>query len=451
MYCTKCGTKLPDGAQFCPKCGTVQKQQHSKRPNEEQAHKELEVVVSAAQQGNRSAMEELIRRSQSVVYYNCLKLLGNETTAQDTTQEVFISVFQKLNTLKNPKAYIAWVQRITLNKCKDRLAATDPLIFVDEYYEDSDRDNEFLVSDDNAVPDKALDNDETRHMIRDLVNQLPVEQRMCVLMFYYDGMSVREIAGVLGVSENTVKSRLNYARNKLKAGIEGYERDGIKLYSAAPMAVLSCLRHFLRQDAEASVSGQSAQQIIQSVLSNSDISSTIAKKAAEPALRVSRESGKAVSGVSKATAVGQGTKAVAGAAAKAAGSHIAGKIIAGVLAAAVLAGGGFFIHKSGVFEKQEEPVAVISQAYEPATADDETPLDDEPEQANEEIEMEIEEPLSTESGLEAVYAAYLELIQEKQSSLDVPLMNWDTTAPEERRQTVAVTDVWGDETPMSLS
>ena len=449
MYCTKCGTKLPDGAQFCPKCGTVQKQQYSKGHKEEQAHKELEVVVSAAQQGNRSAMEELIRRSQSVVYYNCLKLLGNEATAQDTTQEVFISVFQKLNTLKNPKAYIAWVQRIALNKCKDRLAATDPLIFVDEYYEDSDNDSELLVSDDNAVPDKALDNDETRHMIRELIDQLPAEQHICVLMYYYDGMSVREIAGVLGVSENTVKSRLNYARNKLKAGIEGYERDGIKLYSAAPMAVLSCLRYFLRQDAEASVSSQSAQRIIQTALPATNVSSSAASKVSESAVRVSAHSGKAVRDVAGAAATGQSAKTVVGAAAKAAGSHIAGKIIAAILAVAVLGGGGALLYNSGILDRWLEPESTVAvEPIESAESEDIAEPANESENENDVEEVVADEIGETEPSVDigAVYS-YLELVQNKQSTLDVPYSSWDIYAPEKRRQTIMLLDIWGDDLP----
>lgn len=98
------------------------------------------------------------------------------------------------------------------------------------------------------VPDKALDTDEIQRMILGLVENLPPEQRMAVLCYYYDEMSIREIAQAIETSEGTVKSRLNYAHKSIKTGLESYERKGIRLYSAAPLPLLF---YFLRKDAAA--------------------------------------------------------------------------------------------------------------------------------------------------------------------------------------------------------
>ena len=82
--------------------------------------------------------------------------------------------------------------------------------------------------DQQLVPDAAFDNAETAQMIDEIVEALPEAQRMCTLLFYFDEMSVKEIANVMGTSENTVKSRLNYARRAIKERVLDYEKAGIK-------------------------------------------------------------------------------------------------------------------------------------------------------------------------------------------------------------------------------
>ena len=70
--------------------------------------------------------------------------------------------------------------------------------------------------DEETVPETVLEKSETQELIRDVIDGLPDEQRMCVLMHYFHEMKTREIADALGVSEGTVKSRLNYARKSIK-------------------------------------------------------------------------------------------------------------------------------------------------------------------------------------------------------------------------------------------
>lgn len=69
------------------------------------------------------------------------------------------------------------------------------------------------------MPEAVIDRNETAHLIDEILDTLSDEQRLVVGMFYYQNISVAEIAEELGVSENTVKSRLNYGRRKIRAGV----------------------------------------------------------------------------------------------------------------------------------------------------------------------------------------------------------------------------------------
>ena len=150
------------------------------------------------------------------------------------TQEVLLLLYTKLDTLKEPAAFWGWLGRLTANRCKNALTRTHADLPILEDEEGNSVLDAIESGDRTAVPEEAFDNAETARMIGGIVDALPEAQRDCVLLYYYDEMSVKEIAGVTGVAENTVKSRLNYARKTIKENVLDYEKkQGIRLHSLA--------------------------------------------------------------------------------------------------------------------------------------------------------------------------------------------------------------------------
>lgn len=94
-----------------------------------------------------------------------------------------------------------------------------------------------------------MDRQETERLIDEILNDLPEEQRAVISMFYYEQQSVEEIAAELGVSKNTVKSRLNYGRKKVESEVRALEKKGTKLYGLAPIPFLLLL--FRQMEAQA--------------------------------------------------------------------------------------------------------------------------------------------------------------------------------------------------------
>ena len=157
----------------------------------------LKDLIQKSIQGDRKAQETLVLAVQNKVYYHCKKMLKKEEAAQDAAQDVLIVMLTSLNKLKEPAAFWGWVNGITANRCRHLLSAPHKEWQIPEDEEGGSLLDGVENLDETLVPEKALDNEETRRMILDLVDALPPEQRMCVLFYYYDEMSVREIAQVV--------------------------------------------------------------------------------------------------------------------------------------------------------------------------------------------------------------------------------------------------------------
>ena len=203
-------------------------------------------LIPRCLEGDAQAQESLVLAVQNRVYYHCKKMLKHEEDALDATQEVLISMLSKLNTLKEPAAFWGWLSAMTANQCRNALARGPREVQFPEDEEGNSLLDTYETLDDQTVPDKALDSEESRCMIVELVDGLPEAQRQCVLMYYYEEMGVKEIAAALETSEGTVKSRLNYARKAIKTGVDRYAAQGIKLYGLAPLPFLA---YILKQDA----------------------------------------------------------------------------------------------------------------------------------------------------------------------------------------------------------
>lgn len=317
----------------------------------------LKDLIQKSIQGDRKAQKTLVLAVQNKVYYHCKKMLKKEEAAQDAAQDVLIVMLTSLNKLKEPAAFWGWVNGITANRCRHLLSAPHKEWQIPEDEEGGSLLDGVENLDETLVPEKALDNEETRRMILDLVDALPPEQRMCVLFYYYDEMSVREIAQAMETSEGTVKSRLNYARKSIKAGVEDYERKGVKLYSVSPILLLL---YFLRREAESTVlDGAAAAAMAGRVLAQAGSAASATAAGGTSAAETT-----AVGGAATGVSTGSGA---AGTAAGAAAAGISVKVVAAILAGAVVIGGAAvgLAFRSGSAEPAASETPEILQSEAP--------------------------------------------------------------------------------------
>ena len=197
-------------------------------------------AVALAKSGNEAGFNFLYEETYKSKYYLALKYMQNEEAAKDVVQDAYIRAFSKLDTLEKPETFASWLGMIVANVAKNALQKKKPMLFADIARNSEEEEFEYQIEDESLQnqPEIAYSQKETQELVHELIDTLSEEQRMCILMFHIEGQSISEIARILGCSENTVKSRLNYGRKNIKRKAEELQKKGYKLYGVAPVPLL---------------------------------------------------------------------------------------------------------------------------------------------------------------------------------------------------------------------
>ena len=182
-------------------------------------------------------LEKIYNDTYRSVYWTAMSLLKDEEDAQDIVQETYVTLIDSYDTLKDKEKVAAWLKKIAANKCLDRLRRTKTVNAEDEFFENVEAQPE------DFLPDSILESAEKRRIIMDIIdNALSEDIRRTLILYYYDEMTTKEIASLLGIPQGTVLWRLNFAKKKIKKEVEKYEEENNdKLYAMAPVPFLSKL------------------------------------------------------------------------------------------------------------------------------------------------------------------------------------------------------------------
>lgn len=194
----------------------------------------LKNLVKKAVQKDNSAMEQLYNTYYTDVFFICKKYSLNDADAEDIVQDTFLKAFNEIVTLSDAEKFPAWIFKIASNKCLN-LIKHNKVLDMNAVSEDGEI---IEIPDKAKKPDEIMIDKEVSDILSDMISKLPIEQRVTVFMYYYQEYSIKEIAKAYGCSENTVKSRLNYARKTMREETEKLEDKGIKLRVVAVLPFL---------------------------------------------------------------------------------------------------------------------------------------------------------------------------------------------------------------------
>lgn len=172
-------------------------------------------LIDKARAGDQQAFNKLVGLWFKRIYNFSLKYFGEHDLAMEATQKTFIAVFNNIKKLQNIESFRFWVYRIALNQCReeDRRKNRKPWLSIfhsDEAYQ---------VTDNEYHPEKAYELMEREELMGSLLQKLPEDQKVVIIMKEYEGLKFREIAEALEISENTAKSRMYYGLKGLRGMI----------------------------------------------------------------------------------------------------------------------------------------------------------------------------------------------------------------------------------------
>lgn len=174
-----------------------------------------EEIIRQAQEGNAGAFEQLYRRYSGLVYSLCLRMLNNDSEAEDLTQEAFLLLFRKIRTFRGEAKFSTWLHRLTSNLVLMRFRKKrHPEVSLDATLESGEEDSRPLME--FGAPDLRLSGVIDRTNLSRAIEQLPDGYKQMFILHDVEGYEHHEIAKILGCSTGNSKSQLYKARLRLR-------------------------------------------------------------------------------------------------------------------------------------------------------------------------------------------------------------------------------------------
>lgn len=175
-------------------------------------------IIKSMQNGDIDAFEKLFKIYKTSALRTVYFITGNIHTSEDIVQEAFIKCFYSIKDLKNVEYFKSWFYKLLIRMSWKFSKKDKKLVPVEEIYDEANQENI------NQAVDKFA-NDEESKILHEEIEKLELKQKTVVILYYFNGLTVKEISKIIGCFEGTVKSRLYSARKTLKKRLSEFENS----------------------------------------------------------------------------------------------------------------------------------------------------------------------------------------------------------------------------------
>jgi RNA polymerase sigma-70 factor (ECF subfamily) len=170
---------------------------------------DLEVLVSKARQGDKQAFCQLIREIKFSLYRTSRAILKTDSDCADAIQETILKAYESIGQLRKPGYFKTWITRILIHEC----------------YRIIEKRKKVISLDDAQIYLRSNHQEMEKIEIRELIDRLEEDQRIIITLYYFEQYSLKEIAELLEIRENTAKTRLHRARQALEKLFHGEKKE----------------------------------------------------------------------------------------------------------------------------------------------------------------------------------------------------------------------------------
>ena len=181
-------------------------------------------LIGEAQRGSLDSFNTLVLTYQDILFNTALRIMGDEESAADATQEAFLSAFRAIKSFRGG-SFKSWLLRTVTNACYDELRRQKrrPNVPLEPETDDGEEmETPRWLADPSMSPEEEAEAGELEHAIQHCLEALPVEFRTVVVLTDLQGMDYKEVAVAVRVPLGTIKSRLARARLRLRECLQGF-------------------------------------------------------------------------------------------------------------------------------------------------------------------------------------------------------------------------------------
>ena len=182
------------------------------------------LLIDELREGDMAALAILVEKYKRLVYRVAIQITKNHEDANDVMQDTFLKVYESIHSFRKDAAFETWLYRIVVNHATNLVKRRErrresPLSGTSEMEIHPDLRR---AADLASNPHLNLERKERQRWVTQAINSLPLKQRTVVILHEFEGLTHPEIASILNCSEGTIRSRLHYARHKLKDLLRPY-------------------------------------------------------------------------------------------------------------------------------------------------------------------------------------------------------------------------------------
>lgn len=159
---------------------------------------EEELLVKRAKKGDKDAFVALIEKYKVPMYRLALAIVRSKVESEDVLSETILKAYEKLKTLREPSFFKTWIMRIIINESNQNLRSRKKIVPLTDWNKEA-----------------KIQPLTTNIELEELIQKLPKELRIVMVLFYFEQWTIKEISELLRLPEGTVKNRLHRARKKL--------------------------------------------------------------------------------------------------------------------------------------------------------------------------------------------------------------------------------------------